>query len=430
MNKIFTFIKLFYYLLPKIIREQYLDSIEFYKLIFIHNFNKIMNKTQKRIVTLVDEIDQLNIPSKILFRKENRINRIESPKLYIAGDFCYKESIEGFVPDIEVYLLSDVNVVGSTDALVHNNKMHHYELSNMDKIHDLKCFDIFTLKTDSQNKYELNVKNIKLNDDLIYISLLKEHSINYYHFITEALPRLTIILSILEDNFDIKKEDFTILIDKGMPTQCKDIIQSMITKNIKIKEIDRGSLVNCKKLIYCTPLWLSLDNTKYLPNPKKEFFVDTYALDIVKNKIVQQVDKKYNIKNNKIYLQRLNNKLRSITNIVEVEKFLYKHNFDFIDTSTLSFEEQVNLFSNAKIIIGASGASFTNMLFMQEDSTVISFYPSAQSTNYYVFQPLSDIANINFIHFLTEPEDYSNSVHGNASVNINELNKLLKDIDI
>ncbi|MDA0902681.1 MAG: glycosyltransferase family 61 protein, partial [Proteobacteria bacterium] len=47
--------------------------------------------------------------------------------------------------------------------------------------------------------------------------------------------------------------------------------------------------------------------------------------------------------------------------------------------SKLSFRDQVKLFANSKIIFGAHGAGFTNILFASPDAVLIEVFPN----NYY-----------------------------------------------
>jgi len=431
MDELKTVLKFFYYLLPKFIRNQYGDSIHFYGLLFKKSLKRWSEKTFVSTVALVQKIDQLECTTEVLLEEKNRISHIKKPKLYKNEKYVYRKELEGVVPDIKVFAVEGVSVIGWTDALICGDKMYHDELNHMTNIHDLKRHDIFTKMKKHENRYSLFMTVDEEESDTIYISLLKEHSVNYYHWITEGLPRLVTIISVLESTKYADIKDCTILIDDGMPAQCIEAMQILLPQDSKVKQVKKGAQLKCRKLIYCTPLWLSLDNTKHLPNPKKEFFVDKYALKIVREAILNQLDtnKCTTLKNKRIYLQRANTKLRAMTNILEVEELLYKHEFDFVDTGGLSFLEQLYLFSQADIVIGASGASFANILFMKEGSTAISFYPSAQSTNYYVFQPLSDKSKIDFIHFLTNPEGNSNSVHADASVNIDHLNTLLEEIE-
>ena len=132
-----------------------------------------------------------------------------------------------------------------------------------------------------------------------------------------------------------------------------------------------------------------------------------------------------------MYLQRLNNKLRPISNLKQLEVLLLKNDFEFVDVGSLDLKEQIELFQSVDIIVGASGAAFTNLIFMKENSIAISFYPSASATNYYVFQPLSDVSNVELVHFLTTSSNVDLSVHAEASIDLDNLNLLLeKDIKI
>ena len=430
MNKLKTFLALFYYLLPRFIREQYSDTLVFYKAVLKHNFKKLIKTSADLSVSLVESIDCLGTTTKILYQSKNRSSHIQSPHLYIEGEHYYRQELHGPTPDISILLIEDVDVIGTTDAIIHKDKMYHNELKNMKEHHDLKRFDIFTPR--KKNKYELTVSKDITNTDkeAIYISLLKEHSSNYYHFITEALPRLISTLKVINKDKNLINQTFILLIDYEVPAQCIDIINMLIKQNYSIQLVKHGYRFHCPQLLYCTPLWLSLDNTTSLPNPIKEFFIDKEALKLVTTTLHQtlsnrqQQTKPYR----KLYLQRLNNKLRGVTNIIELERLFYKHNFEFVDTTHMSIQEQYNLFSEASLVVGISGASFTNILFMQKGTTAISLYPSTQSTNYYLFQPLADTAKINFIHCLTDPLDDQISLHAPSSINIENLDKLLKEI--
>ena len=430
MNKLKTFLAIFYYLLPRVVREQYSDTLVFYKAVFKHNFQKLTGKSEDLSISLVQSINLLGATTKTLYQSNNRSSHIKSPNLYIDGEHFYRKELKGSIPDISISLIEDIDVIGTTDAIIHKDKMYHNELNSMKQYHDLKRFDIFS--PIEKNKYELTVLEdvINASNETIYISLLKEHSSNYYHFVTEALPRLISILNVIEKDDNLIDQTFILLIDYEVPAQCINIVNMLINPNFSIEFVKHGHRVHCKKLIYCTPLWISLDNTTSLPNPLEEFFVDREAIELVHTALHKDLSENKQIRKpyRKIYLQRLNNKLRPIINIIEVEKLFYKHDFEFIDTTHMSIKEQYDLFSEASLVLGASGASFTNILFMQKGTTAVTLYPSTQSTNYYIFQPLADTADINLIHFLTDPLEDQVSLHAPSSIDLQNLDKLLKDI--
>lgn len=434
--KIKLLFKMFYVLIPRIIRQQFLDDVLFlYKQVFLEIIKKIQKESSNyygsefKVLNLVNKIENLGCDYKLLFSEINRNNYIYSPKLYLEGKCYFKPEIGDKLPDINIYKFKKVSVVGSTDAIVFEDKFLHTELTLMEPRHDLKRWDIF--RKINKNKYELslnyNKKELNLKDGKTCITLLKEHSVNYYHFMTEGLPRLIQIVNSIE-NFDIK--DYVLLIDDEMPKQCIEAIELILNDKINIIFVKKGEIIYCEELIYCTPLWTSLDNTTGLPNPKKEFFVDKYAIDLVRKNILplcNLVDKNVN-KSRKVYLQRLNNKLRPISNLNKLELLLLKYNYEFIDLSCFSLKEQVELFQNVDIVLGASGAAFTNLIFMKKGSKAVNFYPSVSATNYYIFQPLADISNVELIHFLTTPNENDISIHSEVSIDLNSLELLLKEI--
>ena len=438
MKVFLLIIKCFYLLLPKFFRDQYSDSIHWYYGLLIKIKNKIYddsirhknNDVETLKVNLLNSIGELNCNSELLFSSTNRTSFINAPKICIDNQNYFKSKLHNHVPDINIYKLHNVKVVGHTDAVLSGDNFTHLELTFMEDFHDLKRPEVFSKNND--NSYNIAV-NYQERDKYTkkYITLLKEHSINYFHWTTEAIPRIVMILDLLKKQVNgLDLNEYTVLVDDGLPKQCIDMLKILIGKEINIIFLKKGESFFCEELIYCTPLWHSLDNTTGLPNPKKEFFVDKYALEIVREAILSSFSKSNRNTSDfkKVYLQRLNNKLRPITNLNEVELLLFKSGFEFIDVGSLDFFEQIELFQNADVVIGASGASFTNLLFMHKDSKAINFYPSASATNYYVFQPLADVSGVDLIHFLTTPTNGEVSVHAEASIDLKNLELFLKEI--
>ena len=417
-------LRFIYSILPKFLRD-YITSNRRRVFELLNNAVQIWGY-KKLKVKLVVEPELLGVNFKLLKHTIDRYAKVSSPILYVDNQECMRSALEGKLPDTKVICLNEVSVLGGTDAILAEDKMYHQELSYMGTIHDLKQPSVFSKKGSGKGyDYGIKTSGKSIITEGTVISLLKEHSVNYYHWMTEVVPKLIEIITCMKG----KEYNITILVDENIPSQSASIIDILLAEMHSIKynivRVKKGQLVFCQNLIYCTPLWTSLDNTKYLPNPIKEFFVSVDSLKKIKEKITQVGKNHTELKNRRIYLQRENNKLRKITNILDVERLLYKHGFDFVDPSALDFQEQYSLFSQADMIIGGSGAAFTNLLFMKANSKAISLYPSAQSTNYYVFQPLADVSNVELIHFLTIPNDHSNCVHGDALVNIQELDKLL-----
>lgn len=65
----------------------------------------------------------------------------------------------------------------------------------------------------------------------------------------------------------------------------------------------------------------------------------------------------------RIFLTRNPSSLRFIENIKDLSPVLTKYGFEVVDSGSLSFTEQVNLFSECRFLIGIHGAGLTNMIF-------------------------------------------------------------------
>ena len=76
--------------------------------------------------------------------------------------------------------------------------------------------------------------------------------------------------------------------------------------------------------------------------------------------------------NDKIYIDRTESKFNhcQIQNDDEIFNFLHKKGFSKYKVGELSFFEQIYLFNNAKIVIGAHGAAFTNLVFCNPNTKI------------------------------------------------------------
>lgn len=426
----YLIIKSFYKLLAKFIRKLIREKIMF----IFYLLKMIKSKFVNSKYYISKSIDELKTK---YFLIESICNRksILNTQVLIQQDGKISElgAITGSVLDLNLYFFENITLLGGTDALVHKNRLYHQELLAMKSCHDLKRSDIF-LFFDKKTKYDIFFNSKKTNlkeNNVVCISLLKEHSYNYYHWMTEIMPRAIFTCQKLSENkyrYITKNKKIIFLIDEGIPEQCLEALKYCINLDYTTKIIPKNELLSCTNLVYCSPFWQSLDNTTgTMPDPA-EFFLDKYALELVHDTIYKKINLEKNEPFRKIYLKRKPSQMRSIINNDEIEKFMIDNDYEIIDTAELSFLEQVKLFSEAKIVIGASGATFTNILYMQPNTVAIIFYPSHPATNHGIFQPLSDVSGVNLFHYKTIPED-DKSVHSNFRININGIKNILKDID-
>jgi capsular polysaccharide biosynthesis protein len=88
-----------------------------------------------------------------------------------------------------------------------------------------------------------------------------------------------------------------------------------------------------------------------------------------------------NVKNNRrIFLARDVRAGRSIINMDEVEAVLERFDFEMVDTSQMSLDEQIEVFGGARQVVGVHGAGLTNMLFRKKaDLNLLEIFPPMSS---------------------------------------------------
>ncbi|MFX4276703.1 glycosyltransferase family 61 protein [Aliarcobacter butzleri] len=383
----------------------------------------MLNLKKYSKLQLVDNIEELKCSYELISSFTNRTNRINKP--YLLNN-TQKNLIElnGSVPDIDIYLLKDIKIQAKSTSLIKNNMIYSHYLKKMEIFHDFKNPINQKLSSFKTKLVDLYFKKNEVIKDEYCIHLLSEHSSNYYHFMFEILPKFIIISDLVNKNKKLSSITFIVLLDENCPHQFVEILKYFSTINYKIKFISRHNIFTCNKLLFCTDLWTSLDNTKFLSDIINDFFVDKYALGLIKNKCKLEKVEPFR----KVYFQRKNTQARYLSNTKELENLLSELDFEFILPEKLSFQEQIDLMNECKVMIGVSGAVFSNILFMQKNTNAIIFSPDTIATNYYVFQSMADVANVKLTHVLTK-NNFHDNIHTNSSIDINEVSSFLNKLE-
>lgn len=88
----------------------------------------------------------------------------------------------------------------------------------------------------------------------------------------------------------------------------------------------------------------------------------------------------------KIYISREKARYRKIKNESELKTLLEQYGYQIVIAEDLSFDDQIKIFSQTKVLIGLHGAGLTNMLFMRPEGQVIELRKEEISRNKAGFQ--------------------------------------------
>ena len=176
----------------------------------------------------------------------------------------------------------------------------------------------------------------------------------YYHWLTEALPR---IIALGE-----KRSELVLILP--------DHADSHIEKSLEIFHFKSIRRIKPKTIFYVNHLLLPL-------HPRFGDTFDPRMFKQIRNMYLEYIKSKQEFKSDygeRIYVSRKKARARKISNESEVLGLLKSKGFQEVFFEDLTFFEQVAIMSQATYFISIHGAGLTNMIFMPQDGFVLEFY--------------------------------------------------------
>ena len=183
-------------------------------------------------------------------------------------------------------------------------------------------------------------------DNAIYLG----SSYSWYHFIIEQLSNLMHFPDLLENRIPI-------IIQSGLPRNIIEL-STLLTGTTPI-QIPFGSAVVSKHLYLIQDASLVTNESPRKRIPAIRALSESLATEIVRGE------------SRKIYIYRPKGLLRSLHNKDEVLKLMIDLGIEVVNPEALDLKETMRLFKSATMIIGESGAAFTNLIFCEPNCRVL-----------------------------------------------------------
>ena len=236
---------------------------------------------------------------------------------------------------------------------------------------------------------------------------------NYFHFLFDILTKL----KICEQKIPLNDIDY-FYVPGNIEWQKKIFSYFNINKNQLINsKIYRH--VKAKKLIALDHPWY---HKGYVQNEVAN--LPKWIIHWLREKFLT-MSKKFDC-NNKIFIDRSESKFKhcQFQNNNEIIHFLDSKGYTSYKVGHLDFLEQVYLFSNAKTIIGAHGAAFSNIVFCKPQTNIIEVLPDTHNSK--KCERLSDILNLNYKKILTPKLSDNKDKFGDINLELKELQSIIE----
>lgn len=262
--------------------------------------------------------------------KEKTIIRNELESQFYGCD----TSKSFYFPTVNLYHLHDIYLV-SKEAwpFLHLNSIFR------------PAVDVYN---QNQDRIKRPVKLLAKEQEGTIFHLAGPNSGNKGHFLVEHLPRLMASLEILKR---FSSYNIMLLPERGrahipLLNKLDDVSPT------EYVESNKGT-IKCKELLY-TPLLVEKRN---LFAPPKIYL--KIRDQVIKNTIINKIEPPY------LFISRTDAPDRYLLNEAEIFNFLksYWPKLKLIKLSDYKFDEQINLFNNAMVVIGPHGQAFRNMLY-------------------------------------------------------------------
>ena len=251
----------------------------------------------------------------------------------------------------------------------------------------------------------------KINGNVLTLTQGASGHKNYFHWLYDILPKINICFK----NYNSKEIDYFYL--SNLEKYQKSTLQILGYDNIKIIDSNKNRHIQANEVICSEHPWYKkgfiLKEAKKLPAWIVKWINDSFI----------NHGKQFNC-NEKIFIDRSESAFShcQFVNNKEIINFLENEGFTSYKVGQLSFQEQVYLFSNAKMIIGAQGAAFANLAFCKKNTKILEIKPKKHPN--FVDQHISKIKELDF-NLIETDELKDKDEKGDIFLNTRDLKKFL-----
>lgn len=242
----------------------------------------------------------------------------------------------------------------------------------------------------------------RAKDDGPSVTIVNEWSNNFFHWFTEALPKLYCFLQ--------NEAKPTILLPANHAFSFQK--RSLEMLGFRYKYFYGKGLV-CNNVYL--PFRLSPSSAQYNPEVLKQLVLQLKAGTSLEMQ-----------KGERIYVTRAKANKRKIINEQDVLDKVKSFGFDVIDFEDYNLDEQISIMHNAKILVSMHGAGLTNLIFCKSGSGVLELSLKNQVMDKCYFN-LANAMDLIYYYQFCESDNNLNDYH-NADILV-DTNKLEINLD-
>ena len=336
-----------------------------------------MNRTKKKLSFLYKSL--INFLFKILYGKIIFCKNPEKEKDIIIED-VKDENLKG--PDSLKYSIYKIK-----NCRVFNDFVENVAIISRNKVIDKVSYQQVKGELKDANHNSVLYRGTpylkkKINGRVLSLTQGASGHKNYFHWLYDILPKI----NICSKNYDLNEIDFLYI--SKLEEYQKSTLKILGYNNFKIIDSNKNRHIQASEVICSEHPWYKkgfiLEEAKKIPEWIIKWISDSFI----------NHGQQFSC-SEKIFIDRSDSVFShcQFINNTEIINFLQNEGFTSHKLGQLSFQEQIYLFNNAKIIIGAHGAAFANLAFCKKNTRILEIKPKKHPN---FFQHISRIKKLNF----------------------------------
>lgn len=244
------------------------------------------------------------------------------------------------------------------------------------------------------------------------VHLLQDYSENYYHWLTEVIPRALMFANL---------EGVSVLVSDSLHENLLSALKAIHPESNFIP-VKRGQAVHVKSLLLPSVITCSHDNED-TDVAASDFVLNPHSLIEIRNFYWEKFSLRKALDTSRNFFIPRYSRYRQLTNQQSLADELVQKNFEVLSPENLTFEQQVRSFYSASTVIAPTGAALANIIFCRPGTKIIVLANNSCLRNHYIFGQLGQALDLALTY--VEGPSIRDRVHSGYSVDIGHINRAL-----
>ncbi len=219
---------------------------------------------------------------------------------------------------------------------------------------------------------------------------------NYAHWLTEILPRIALFCG------DSRFSKVPIVINDGLHRNIMESLVLVTGSDRQIIAVPVGRALEIQKLFLTSVAgYVPFERRPTRLTGHSHGMFSPAAFAAIRRTMQHQAGPVDAPWPEKIYIRR-NSGARKVTNAAELENLLVGQGYVVVEPERLSFVQQVQVFQQARVIVGSSGAAMANIIFAAPGTRIVILISKFPDTSYWYWQNIAVAAGNQVVYVLGE----------------------------